>query len=185
MRPMLMCAAILAAIAAPTPATAAPDAAAGNFLKLGDVKGETMAAARGKEKWIEIQGWDFGTRKGWDGTIKGGSMKADAPARHDVKSPRDSASGMPTGKRQHDWRPSPHSLEAGGSVRIKVKFPWVGCTVGDRVAGATIGSGDKAYELTDLTIAACATDEVILDYAKVKVRGWDPIKKEEIVGTVR
>ena len=169
MRPMLLCTAILAAIAAPTAAAAAPEATSGHFLKLGDVKpalrkvegGEGLAVARsggGGGKWIEIQGWDWEVRrKGWDGTVKGGSVAE---------------------KRQHDWRPSPHALQGGGTVRIKVKFPWVGCTVGDRIADATIGAGTSAYDLTDLTIAECAADAVTLDYAKVRVRGWNPETKE-------
>ena len=175
--------AMLAAVIA---AVAATSAAATDHLKLLATVNTGVADRGGKDKWIEIQGWDWGARrKGWDGTVKGGSVSAEkygaVSGMHrdaDIKSPHDAASGMPAGKRQHDWQPSPNAVD-GGSVRVKVKFPWVGCTVGDRVPAATLDAGGKSYDLTDLTVSACATDEVILDYAKVKVRGWDPEKKEE------
>lgn len=46
----------LAAIMLTAFATTSAAAAADYYLKLGDIKGE----AAGKEKWIEIQGWDWG-----------------------------------------------------------------------------------------------------------------------------
>ncbi len=34
------------------------------------------------------------------------------------------------------------------------------------------------YELENVLISGCAPDSVTLNYAKVRVRGWDPEKKE-------
>jgi hypothetical protein len=50
--------------------------------------------------------------------------------------------------------------------------------VGRRYAGAQFAAGEMRYELTDVIISNCADNSVGLNYGKVKVRGWDPSKKE-------
>ena len=148
-------------------AMAAPAAAASDFyLKLGPVKGEELDERKGRENKIEVLSSEFGTaRKGWDGTIKG-------------RGARDSGSGMPTGKRQHGWVKVSQPLDQG-NLRIKVKFPWIGCRVGAAYADAVVEDGAGRVELTDVIIADCAADAVELNYAKVTVRGWDPAKKQQ------
>ena len=48
------------------------------FLKLGPVKGEGSATKKGHQEQIEILSYSFGaSRKGWDGTVKGGSVAAE------------------------------------------------------------------------------------------------------------
>lgn len=97
------------------------------------------------------------------------------------------ASGMPAGKRQHGWVTVtkdagaktvvfPHPLERG-SARVKVRFPWLDCAVGDRYPEASLEGAGMRYELKDVTITSCATEQISLNYAKVEVRGWDPVKK--------
>ena len=148
-------------------AMAAPAVAATNFyLQLGPVKGEELDERKGRENKIEVLSSEFGTaRKGWDGTIKG-------------RGARDSSSGMPTGKRQHGWVKVSQPLDQG-NLRIKVKFPWIGCRVGAAYADAVVEDGAGRVELTDVIIAGCAADAVELNYAKVTVRGWDAATKKE------
>lgn len=182
MRPITrttLCALAAAAIAAP--AVAASD----YYLKLGDIKGESAAkSAAGKQ--IEIESWSWGaTMTGaWDGTIKGppGAEKFGAVSgahRDDgVTSPRDSASGMPTGKRQHGWNSVSKPLDRG-SVRVKVKFPWLDCRVGAAFPDAVLQNDAGRYELQNVIISGCAPNGVALNYQKVTVRGWDPATKKE------
>ena len=161
MRPitkLTLCALTAAAMAAP--AFAASDF----FLKLGPVKGEDLDERKGRENKIEVLSSEFGTaRKGWDGTIKG-------------RSAGDSTSGMPTGKRQHGWVRINQPLDQG-NMRIKVKFPWIDCRVGAAYADAVVEDAAGRVELQDVIIADCAADAVELNYAKVKVRAWNPTTK--------
>lgn len=239
MRSIIIClSSALAAAALPAPAVAA---SSDYFLKLGDVKGES-AAMRGKEKWIEVWSYSFAaTRKGWDGTIKGGSRMEgatgptgptgaaagdegptgatgptgaadgssggggggaagkvsmqDMNVTMSIVSPRDSASGLPTGKRQHGSLPRPG---AHGSVTIDGSFP--GCTVGAAYADAELQVADGRYHLTDVQITSCPTtaapggadhtsaaapgsdrplESLSLNYTKIEVRAWNPKEKKE------
>lgn len=203
-----------AALAAALIALAASSAAATDTLKLlATVNMGATDANRGKEKWIEIQGWDWGRTAKVDGfAVKQGTARAgkksgavdygwtvqagepaspppDSTAKFGAVSGahRDSSldqAPQPTEKRQHDWRPSPMALERG-AVRVKVKIPWVDCRVGARFPAAVLESANGLHEMTDVTIASCGPDAIALNYAKVKVRGWDPMEKKEIVGSVR
>ena len=65
-----------------------------------------------------------------------------------------SNSGAPAEKRQHGWNSVSRPLDRG-SVRVKVKFPWVGCAVGARYPVITLGDGAKNYQLRDVTVASC------------------------------
>ena len=148
----------LAAAAIAAPAVAATDM----FLQLPPPKAGENAAAKGRENKVEVLSFRFGAaRKGWDGTIKGGSSAAKYGA----------VSGA---HRDDSLSPPPER----GSVRIKVKFPWLDCAVGSAFPDAMLQSDTARYELKDIQVTGCAPDSVDLDYAKVKVRAWDPSKKE-------
>ena len=141
-------------------AVSGPAHAADMFLRLGPVKGENAAARKGKESSVEVLSWQYGTaRKGWDGSIKGGSA-----------SPRNSApSGARNGSASSDRN----------SVRVKVKFPWLDCRVGDRITDATLVSSTERVTFADISVSRCAADEIDLDYASVIVRALDPATKQE------
>ena len=181
MRPITkttICAIIAAAMA--TPAFAAVN----YYLRIDDVKGESAAKAGGG-KQLEIESWSWGSTMtgAWDGTIKGatGAEKFGAVGgahRDDgVTSPRDTA-GVPTEKRQHGWMPSNRPLDRG-SVRVKVKLPWLDCKVGAAFPDAVLQNDAGRYELKEVIVSGCATDGVALNYSKVTVRGWDPVTKKE------
>lgn len=88
------------------------------------------------------------------------------------------ASGLPTGKRQH--KPFTLSMPVDkGSVMLKLASAWPGCQVGKRYAELELGDGAKSYTLQDAVVSSCAAESVSLNYSRVKVRGWDPEKKEE------
>jgi hypothetical protein len=85
------------------------------------------------------------------------------------------SSPAPAEKRQHGWNTVSKPLERG-SVRVKVKFPWVGCTVGARYPVITLGDGTRSYRLQDVTVASCGrsgdaddrpTEEVAFYYNKI------------------
>ena len=192
MRPVTrytICALAAAAMAAPAVA------ASNSYLTLGPLK-EGEDARKGKEDKIEVLSWSFGvTRKGWDGTIKGatgtekfgavGGMHRDDAVTGDaataVTSPRDAASGLPTGKRQHQPKgraplDQTQPLDVG-SVTVNGSVP--GCTVGAAYTDAMLRTTAARYELKDVQITSCARESVALNYSKVTVRGWDPAKKQE------
>ena len=83
----------------------------------------------------------------------------------------------PAEKRQHGWVTVAQPLDRG-SVRVKVKFPWLDCKVGAAFPDAVLQNDAGRYEFKDVMITGCAPDGVSLNYAKVIVRGWDPEKKE-------
>ena len=155
LRALTLAAAATLATFAATPASAALNA----FLKIGGTPAPTTSAARaGHKDWIEVTSWSWGTsnaRKGWDGSIKGrkgwdGSIKGrDAP---------------PPG---------------AGTLRVKVRFPWLDCRVGATFPDATLDDAAGRNSFSEVTVTRCDPDAVTLSYAKVTVRGWDPAKKEE------
>lgn len=159
MRPIMkttLCALVAAAVAAPAFA-----ASSNYYLKLGDIKGESAAKA-GPGKQIEILSWSWGAAS----TAKYGAV---AGAHRD--------DGLnPAEKRQHGWVTVSKPLDRG-AVRVKVKFPWLECRVGAAFPDAVLQNDAGRYEFKDAIITGCAPDSVTLDYAKVKVRGWDPAKK--------
>jgi hypothetical protein len=88
------------------------------------------------------------------------------------------ASGLPTGKRQH--KPVTLSMPVDkGSVMLKLASAWPDCQVGKRYAELELGDGGKSYTLQDAVVSSCASESISLYYSGVKVRGWDPKKKEE------
>ena len=70
-----------------------------------------------------------------------------------------------------------------GSVRVKVKFPWLDCKVGAAFPDAVLHNSAGRYELKDVQVTSCSSggdrpmDSLSLNYAKVRVRGWDSDKK--------
>lgn len=122
--------------------------------------------------------------------------KAEGGRADTVVSPRDSASGQATGKRQHKplrmrtyadqgsapaekrqhgWVTVSKPLDRG-AVRVKVKMPWLGCRVGARYPVITLGDGAKRYELRDAVVTGCGSasagdalpmEEVSFNYGKI------------------
>jgi hypothetical protein len=184
MRPIMtptICVLAAAAVAgsAPAPAVAA---ASDYYLRLGDVKpvlskaeaGE-LAANGGPGKQIEILAWSWGATSDWDGTIKG----ATSAGKYGAVGGMHRDDGLnPAEKRQHGWVTVAKPLDRG-AVRVKVKFPWLDCKVGAAFPDAVLQNAAGRYELKDAIITGCAPDAVSLNYAKVRVRGWNPEKKED------
>lgn len=170
-------AAVLAALAATSAAAAASD----YYLKFDTIKGGSAAARASGGKPLEIESWSWGTTMAgdWDGTIKGppdGAAQAGA-AKYGAVSGlhRDDSIAA---KRQHGWITVSQPLDRG-SVRVKVKFPWLECRVGAAFPDAVLQNAAGRYELEQVLVAGCAPNGVALNYAKVKVRGWDPATKQE------
>ena len=141
-----------AAIALAAPAFAAAD----YYLRLDDAKGSAAKASGGKQ--IAITSWSWGaTNAGKFGAVSG--MHRD--------------DGLS--------KPVPSKVEGPldrGSVRVKVKFPWLDCRVGAVFPDAVLQNDAGRYEVKDAIITGCAPDGVALNYKKVIVRGWNPETKE-------
>ena len=131
-------------------AMAAPAVAASDYyLKFDTVRGNSAAKASGG-KQLEIESWSWGAANaGKYGAVSG---------MH-----RDDGLAAPLDR---------------GSVRVKVKFPWLDCQVGAAFPDAMLQNSAGRFEFKDAIITGCSPDSVALDYAKVKVRAWDPAKKE-------
>ena len=165
MRPITrttICALAAAALAAPA------FAAADYYLRLDDVKGGAAAKASGGTQFA-IESWSWGaTNAAKFGAISGAH--------------RDDGVTAPAEKRQHGWMPSNRPLDRG-SVRVKVKFPWLDCRVGAAFPDAVLQNSAGRYELKDVQVTGCAAgagqpaDSITLNYTKVRVRGWDPATK--------
>jgi len=65
-----------------------------------------------------------------------------------------------------------------GSVWVRVASPWASCRVGDRYSSMELVGGRQSYVFQYAVVTACSESEVSFAYAKVKVRGWNPEKKE-------
>lgn len=167
-------------------------AAADMFLKLGGVKGEDAKGSHSDQISVEsfswgatnsgssAQGHKLQPGGGGGGGAAGGARvvagDVDGDGRADVAAPGAPASGMPAGKRQHGWTTVSKPLDRG-SVTVKGKLP--GCTVDAAYPDAVLQTAAARYELKEVIISGCAMDSVSLNYARVKVRAWDPEKKEE------
>ena len=117
-------------------------------------------------------------------TVDGGRTEGD-PDRPIVAGslPNPSAS-----KRQHgavtiskEWGAASPQLakpQDQGSVWIRVATPWTACRAGTRYPAIELGDGKASYQLSDVVVTSCAAGGASLSYAKVKVRAWDPERKE-------
>ena len=130
------------------------------------------------------------------GLVESSSGKATGKATANA----DNSSGQATGKRQHmpirsrsyteqstpshfpgrgvDIAAIDGQISPGpGTLTVRGSLP--GCRAGAAYDDAVLESRAGRHELTDVVISNCAPDSVSLNYAKVKVRGWDPAKKQE------
>ena len=142
----------------------------------------------GGESTIEVESFSWGSASAADGptTVNtsdpqeggeiapigrkaGGTPPLDSPIpRAEVNSPRDSASGLATGRRQH----KPIRMSRGS---VEVTMPEGVCVAGAHYPAVTIRSGDKAYAMRDVTVASCTPyatakgkkDKAKLDYMVV------------------
>jgi len=60
-----------------------------------------------------------------------------------------------------------------GTLRIKVRFPWLACRVGKFYPKLIMGDPVKTYEFGDLTITGCASgpeERITFVYGKVELR---------------
>lgn len=214
--------AILAAALTAFAATSA--AAADIYLKLSDPKGELAGggqieiasfhwgprqttSADGSYADLKLQpgGGGGGAAQGGvqvaagdlDGDGRSAPVKSAIP-KAEVVSPRDTASGQASGKRQHrpvtitkEWENSKPAVTEKrqhgwvtvskpiekGSLSFRGQLP--GCAVGTSYPRGELVTPTARYELQNILISGCAADSVSLNYAKVKVRGWNPETKEE------
>lgn len=163
-----------------------------NELRMDDTAGGADAAVETQRKDLvaESQMQDSSERGGH--SMLGASDKTTI---HDPPPPRDGGLGSEseltsassqTGPRQSSGRYlalRPRPLDSGpGTLVVQGAFP--GCTVGKRYGGMQFASGGMRYELKDVVISNCPTaagpkEEITFVYGTVKVRGWDPKKKEE------
>ena len=149
MRPitkLTICVLTAAAMAAPGQALAA------NFLKIGDVKSKS-ASGSDKSQLIEIMSWSWGATQASSGVqVAAGDVNADS--RPDtITSPRDSASGLPTGKRQHKPMTITKPLDRGS---VTVTGSMSGCTVGAAYPDAVLQTAAARYEFKEVFITSCA-----------------------------
>ena len=125
-------------------------AAAEHHLHLDNPKGESAARAHSGTQ-LEILSWSWGAT----GTAKYGAVSG-AHREEGLSKPLDR-----------------------GSVRVKVKFPWLECKVGAAFTDAVLQNDAGRYEFQDAIITGCAPDSVALNYGKVRVRGWDAAAKKQ------
>jgi type VI secretion system secreted protein Hcp len=167
----ILCGCVLAG----APAVAASD----YYLKLGDIKGESMERAAGRSG--EVLSWSWGTSNA--GSARTGSgMGAGKVAMQDLSvaaaavQPRDAASGLPTGKRQH--KPMAAAVDATGgttdatadvadaTVRSVSIVMAAGddslsqqldraCTGGKHIEKAELRAPGQQVEMTDVVVASC------------------------------
>ena len=161
------------------------------------LKGDTAEEARkrpGRVKYGDIT-LKQGTAEAASGgvSVAAGDLDGDGRAvtlipQHEVVSPRDSASGLPTGKRQHnpmtitkEWDATTPLLRAGapppqGSLRVKVKMPWLACRVGARYPELEFGDAATAYKFKEVLVTSCGSssggdrpmEQISFNYAKIE-----------------
>lgn len=192
--------AVLAAVLA---AVAATSAAAGNArLTIGG----TSAGGGGH---FEVESYSWGAAKlqpGGNGgaaqkdiVMKGASIGENAP--HGRWIPITERPGLATGDLNDDGSAAakkpkttakmlapgagkPTSVRQYGAGRLTIgSLP--GCTVGAGYPDALLETAAARYELKEVIVTGCSPEGASLDYVKVVVRGWDPQRKESVVGEAR
>ncbi|MEX2148666.1 MAG: type VI secretion system tube protein Hcp [Steroidobacteraceae bacterium] len=120
-------------------------AASDYYIKFDGVDGESKSRARAET--IELQSWSFGASQAG------------------VVAPRDSASGLATGKRQH--KPMTVITPAAGETRtVTFAVPEPGdastaqlarlCASGKPIKSAVLSSPDGRYQMNDVVVSSCA-----------------------------
>ena len=154
------------------PAPAAAAKAGGTGLGKGKASMSDLSVMRGPRQTTSMDGTHVVA-----GDVDGdGRADAAAAGRHGV--------GMPSVKRTHSPIKIIRPLETG-SMTMNMKL--AGCAVGTRYPSAELTTPGGRYALQDLVVASCGggsggslpTEQVTLNYTKVKVRAWNPEKKEE------
>ena len=194
--------AALSAVAVAALAWAGSAQAASDYLlKIEGVPGESKVAdgtgggamphvkgdARHKG-WIELESVQLGAET----TAAAGGV---VPADHNVKSPRDAASGLATGKRTHkpvrvssereasapsvseiiatrDQQTAALLLPAVQKVREAAArmTPWTGCTAGQKIDAIAIRqiSTGKEGRILDPVVTTCATESLSFNFTKIE-----------------
>ncbi len=171
------------AVFASAPAAAADSFLQFGPVKPGTASGKVReAAARTAGGKVEVLSWSWGaSQSGWDGSVKGstalasgnkpaaadydgdgradlavavGDVDGDGRADRSVKSPRDAASGLPTGKRTHKPLPVRAQADESGSVTLVGKFP--ACVVGAAYDDAVLRVAGLTYTLHEVSVTSCA-----------------------------
>ena len=142
-----------------------------NEIRMEDTAGKEKLEPRGSggaKKDMVLKGSTIGQNSsvGANETMTVGSGRTEA--------------GQATGKRQHKPFVVSGYYDAPlpqGSVRVKVKMPWIACRVGATYPRLELGGGGKRYVLQDVTVASCGrssgdaddrpTEEVAFYYNKI------------------
>ncbi len=186
---------VSAAIALSFALATAPAAAAPGYLKLGDIKGE--ANDEGHKDQFEILSWSWETSRsaatdaGDAAAVRPGTA---APAGEKAVSKsgdrggtEDAAISVITDKALPRLSKSPAPQ---GSLTAMV--PAGICKSGARYPTAELGADGRVYRMSDVIVTSCSApvstaggggrpmEQISLDYSRVEVRGWDPVKKESI-----
>lgn len=100
--------------------------------------------------------------------------------------PAEPTAAQATGKRQHRPFAARGIYDQGApppSGSLTVLANAGSCNLGARYPSLTLAGEGKAYLLEDVRVAGCAasgpSEEITFVYGKVRVRGWNPEKKEE------
>ena len=173
-------------------------AAAGAYLKLGDIKGD-RAEGPGKGDWIEIDSYQWGAARG--AQSGGGKREASSPSISEISVTKSTDKATPklmeaATKGKVFGSPAP-----SGSMTTRV--PAGTCTVGARYPAAKLDTGSMIFEMENIMVSSCSSgsggssslpmEEISFNYEKIrttyqaqdkqapktKVRGWDPEKKEQ------
>ena len=124
------------------------------FIEFGSIKGESVARPSGPDQHIDLLSYSFGETKR--------VSKVDSlTIKQNVKP---AAAG---------------NVRTQGSITVAGHF--AACRVGTNYADAVMQTTDGRYELKEVVITGCAPDGLSLNYGsvkKVRVKGWDPEKKE-------
>ncbi len=152
-------------------------AASDYYLKIGDIKGEP---ADGAGSPLEASSFSWGASQGTSagapsGTAAGKVSMQDLSVMKSA-APRDAASGMPTGKRQH--KPLPLAMDGGndagppldsaGAMRsMSLVVPGPGnatsrqldqaCASGQHIDKAVLGVRGQMFAMNDVVVSSCTS----------------------------
>ena len=183
-------------------AAAGPAAPTGQGAKFGAIAGahraDGLAAGKVSMQDISAPSMTSGPPKAspltsgrvGDGSAAGAGPGTSAPATGiGAATPKPISHDIRTNVVARTAAPPPAVPPAPGSITVDGNFP--GCTVGAAYSGAMLQLAGVRYELSDVQITSCpaarssmagewrTADGLSLNYRKVKVRAWDPEKKED------